>query len=422
MDVTTLKRELRSALAALDLYAGHGVSPPELASASSQSGSAVAAARSVSALASALATLDVQATPDTHSSAISSENGAPSAPCAPGAPCAPCASSAEAESAFNWADGEKTRESLLPIRHEDIWAFRKRIEGLHWVAQEVDLTRDAHDWTNRMTPDERHFVRLQLGFFVRADLDVLENVGKNFIEEVDCLEAKMVYAAVEDQECTHTESYNLQIEAIMSGAERAEVLAAVRTMPAVAAMQAWGRSWADRSVYGVGVRLVAHAAVEGIMFSSGFVSLQWLRERNLLPGITEFNTLIMRDEGTHVLFTCLLVRRYLRVRPPQKLVESIFRGAVDLVHRLAADSLRARLIGINADLLQQYIAFQADCVLAELGYAPMYGVANPLSFMDKLSLNGVAKTNFFESRGSQYQNVTRVGASRFLLDKTPIDG
>jgi ribonucleotide reductase beta subunit family protein with ferritin-like domain len=346
---------------------------------------------------------------------------APGAP-APGAPRpSPRAPpDASAPSAFRWVAGEEARVSLNPVRHADIWAFRKKIEALHWIAQEIDLSRDRTDWETRMDDDQRHFVKRQLGFFARSDIDVLDNLDRNFGEEVDCLEAQMVYAAQKDQECAHTESYNLQIEAVLSGPERQDALHAAHTMPAVAAMRAWVLRWFDRALP-VGDRLVAFAAVEGVLFSSGFSALQWLRELNLLPGITLANQFIVRDEGIHTLFACLLVRTYLAVRPSQARIEAIFREAVGVVDGLTEESLPVGLIGMNSGLMKQYVRYQADCVVSDMGYQPIFEETNPFAWMDKLSLNEVAKSNFFEKQVSQYQGVTKAGASQLALDESPIE-
>lgn len=319
---------------------------------------------------------------------------------------------------FNWAPGERDRLALQPIQNADVWEFRKKIEALHWTPQEVDLTRDRAHWL-RMTAEEKRMVRHQLAFFASADIVVLDNLGANFRREVDCLEARMVYAAQEDQECAHAESYGLQIEAVMEGAEREATLNAVRTMPVVGRIRDWVGRWFDSALH-VGERLVAFAAVEGILFQSSFAALQWLRERNLLPGITSANSFIARDEGVHTLFACLLVRRYVVRRPAPGRAEAIVREAIAVVDDFIDESLPTPLAGLDAPLMREYVRFQADSVLQAMGYPRAYGAANPFPFMDKLTLNEVAKTNFFEHRPSQYQNVVRPGGAALTLDTSAV--
>jgi ribonucleotide reductase beta subunit family protein with ferritin-like domain len=322
--------------------------------------------------------------------------------------------------AFRWAAGEDTRLALRPIIHEDIWEFRKKLEGLHWTAQEVDYTKDLTDWSTRMTSMEREFVKYQLAFFARIDIDVLGNLDENFGDEVDCLEARMVYAAQKDQECVHAESYSLQIEAVLSGEERDQVLNAVKHMPIIALMRKWVISWTNRESRSFGERLVAFIFVEGVLFSGSFCALQWLKHRNLLPGITKANDFISRDEGVHTSHGCLLIRKYLIGRPSQARVEQILEEMVSIVDRFVSEALSVRLIGMNADLMKQYVRFQSDCVLADMGYAAKYRVSNPFPFMDAMTLNEVSKTNFFERATSEYQSITKTGHTRLVIDTDPI--
>ena len=157
-------------------------------------------------------------------------------------------------------------------------------------------------------------------------------------------------------------------------------------------------------------------------FSASFASLQWLRDRNILPGITEYNMLIARDEGVHTLNTCLYARKYLIERPSVSDARAIFESAIATLDEFVEHSLPVRLIGMNEALMKQYTRFQADCVYLELGYEkPIYGAKNPFLNMDKLTLNDIAKTNFFERRALQYQNVVSAGAARLAIDNTPLD-
>ncbi len=340
-------------------------------------------------------------------------------PPAPAPAPTPAARGAERQSQFRWMPGEETRIALRPIRHDDLWRYRKHIEGLHWTAQAVDLSKDRHDWTNRMTEDERTFVKMQLAFFARIDIDVLENLDENFGAEVDCLEARFFYAAQKDQECTHAESYSLQIEAVVDGAEREALLNAASSMPIIGKMRAWVKHWYRGQP--LGDRLIAWAGIEGVLFSASFSSLQWLRERNLLPGITEMNKYIVRDENVHTSFTCLLIFKYLIDRPDSARAEAIFRGLIDILDEFVDESLPVSLIGINSKLMKQYVRFQADCVLIDMGFQPVYRMANPFQFMDKLTLNEVEKVNFFERHSTQYQSVTKEGSARLAVDASPVD-
>ncbi len=321
--------------------------------------------------------------------------------------------------AFNWSIDNKDRVSLRPIIHDDIWQFRKKIEGCHWTAQEIDLTKDINDW-NAMSNDEKHFIKMQLAFFARIDIDVLDNLDDNFGKEIDCMEAQMVYHAQKDQECVHAESYALQIEAIMFDKEREEVMNATLITPCITGMRNWVMQWFNKDLH-IGTRLVAFTVVEGVMFSASFSALQWLRTKNKLNGITQANSFIARDEGLHTMFSCLLIRRYLVTKPSFDIVKRIFDDAIKSIDTFIEISLPNSVDIIDSISMKQYVRYQADSVINHMGYPTIYNVENPYSFMDALTLNEVSKANFFETRSTSYQNVITEGCASLSIDDSIVN-
>jgi ribonucleotide reductase beta subunit family protein with ferritin-like domain len=270
-----------------------------------------------------------------------------------------------------------------------------------------------------MDADRRHFVKMQLGFLAQSDMIILANLGTNFAQEVDCMEAQFAYTMQAAQECVHTESYNLQIDAIMSGEEREKVFLMVRDMPSVKLMREWALRWLDKRI-SLKERIIAQAIFEGVFFSASFSALQWLRTHNLLPGITSFNSFIARDEGIHTELGCLITRARLSVRPGEAVAHAMCRSAIRVMDGFVSESLPVSLADIDAKHMQQYVRFQADCVMRSMKYSAIYEVKNPFGFMDKLSLNGILKTNFFEHRVDAYQNIIHSGATKLTLDATPV--
>jgi ribonucleoside-diphosphate reductase beta chain len=161
----------------------------------------------------------------------------------------------------------------------------------------------------------------------------------------------------------------------------------------------WALRWIDEGNYAE--RLIAFAAVEGIFFSGSFCSIFWLKKRGLMPGLTFSNELISRDEGLHCDFACLLYNDHLVNKLSKEKVTSIITDAVEIEKEFVTDSLPVKLIGMNADLMCQYIEFVADRLLQELRCDKVYGSSNPFDFMEMISLQG--KTNFFEKRVGDYQ-------------------
>ena len=293
----------------------------------------------------------------------------------------------------------KNRFVLFPIQHSDIWEFYKKAEASFWTAEEIDLSQDLKDWSN-LNDGERHFISHVLAFFAASDGIVNENLAENFVAEVQYTEAKFFYGFQIAIENIHSETYSLLIDTyIKDPKERDMLFNAIETMPFVKKKADWALRWIDEGSFAE--RLIAFAAVEGIFFSGSFCSIFWLKKRGLMPGLSFSNDLISRDEGLHCDFACLLYNNHLINRLDQQVVVDIIKDAVSIEKEFVTEALPVGLIGMNADLMCQYIEFVADRLLMELGCPKVYGATNPFDFMELISLQG--KTNFFEKRVGEYK-------------------
>jgi ribonucleoside-diphosphate reductase beta chain len=289
---------------------------------------------------------------------------------------------------------------LFPIQHDDIWEMRKKALACFWTTDEIDLEADISDWDNKLNDDERHFIKHVLAFFAASDGIVNENLVLNFYKDVQIAEARSFYATQIQIEDIHAETYSLLIDNyIKNPEEKANLFNAMTTLPCVTKKATWALKWIDEAPT-FAHRLIAFAAVEGIFFSGSFCSIYWLKKRGLMPGLTFSNELISRDEGMHCDFACLLYSM-LENQLPKKEVEDIITEAVKFEKEFVTDALPVSLIGMNAELMTQYIEFVADRLLLSLGNEKFYGTANPFSWMELISLQG--KTNFFEKRVGDYQ-------------------
>ena len=289
---------------------------------------------------------------------------------------------------------------LFPIQHDDIWSFYKRAEASFWTAEEIDLSPDLIDWENKLNDDEKHFIKHVLAFFAASDGIVNENLAENFLAEVQYTEAKFFYGFQIAMENVHSETYSLLIDSyIKDSAEKKHLFNAIDTLDCVKKKADWARRWIDKGSYAE--RLIAFAAVEGIFFSGSFCSIFWLKKRGLMPGLSFSNELISRDEGLHCDFACLLYTKHLKNMLPKEQVTEIIKDAVEIEKEFVTDALPVRLIGMNSDLMIQYIEFVADRLLVELGNEKVYDAKNPFGFMEMISIQG--KTNFFEKRVGEYQ-------------------
>ena len=293
----------------------------------------------------------------------------------------------------------KDRFVLFPIRHKEIWQMYKQAEASFWTAEEIDLQPDLVDWENKLTDDERYFIKHVLAFFAASDGIVNENLAVNFMNEVQYPEARCFYGFQIMMENIHSETYSLLIDSyIKDTEEKNRLFHALETVPAVSLKGEWALRWIENGSFAE--RLVAFAAVEGIFFSGSFCSIFWLKKRGLMPGLSFSNELISRDEGLHCDFACLLYKQLVN-KLSESRVQEIIRNAVEIEKEFVTAAIPVQLIGMNADLMCQYIEFVSDRLLVELGCSKIYNAKNPFDFMEMISLNG--KTNFFEKKVGDYQ-------------------
>jgi ribonucleoside-diphosphate reductase subunit M2 len=287
---------------------------------------------------------------------------------------------------------------MFPIQYDDIWRMYKKQVDCFWRAEEIDLTKDAKDWSS-LTEEERAFVSSILAFFASSDGIVLENLAQRFMNDVQVAEARAFYGFQIAMENIHSETYSLLIDTyIQDKAEKERLFHAIETFPCIKKKSDWAQKWIHAG-RGFASRLVAFACVEGIFFSGAFCSIFWLKKRGLLPGLTFSNELISRDEALHCEFAVLLYGKLVN-KLSQKVFHEIIRDAVAIEIEFICEALPCKLIGMNAELMSQYIQFCADRLCLQMGYKKLYGVVCPFDWMEMISLEG--KTNFFEKHNSVY--------------------
>jgi len=295
--------------------------------------------------------------------------------------------------------GSEDRLVLFPIKHHDLWLRCKQQQSVIWLAEEIDVSKDMKDW-EKLSPNERHFIKNILGFFAGSDGIVMENLATRFSREVMWPEARYFYANQNYMEAIHSETYSLLIDTYVTDKqEKHDLLHAIDTIPCVKKKADWALQWINSPDADFATRLIAFAAVEGIFFSGAFCAIFWMKQRGLMPGLTLSNEFIARDEGMHTDFACLLYSKIVN-RLDKKKVHKIIRDAVKIEKQFITKSLPCELIGMNADLMSKYIEFVADRLLVQLGYPKVYREANPFDFMERISLEN--KDNFFEKRVSTY--------------------
>jgi ribonucleoside-diphosphate reductase beta chain len=294
----------------------------------------------------------------------------------------------------------KDRFVVFPIKHQDLWEWYKKQEASFWTAEEIDLHQDISDWENKLSGDEKYFIKHILAFFAASDGIVNENLAENFVNEVQYTEAKFFYGFQIMMENIHSETYSLLIDTYVNDEEEKGVLfKAIENFPAIKKKADWALKWIDSPSFAE--RLIAFAAVEGIFFSGAFCSIYWLKKRGLMPGLTFSNELISRDEGLHCDYAVHLHNNHLVNKVSKERIKEIIIDALNIEREFITESLPVSLIGMNSTLMTQYLEFVTDRLLEELDCEKEYNTTNPFDFMDMINLQG--KTNFFEKRVGEYQ-------------------
>ena len=289
---------------------------------------------------------------------------------------------------------------IFPIKHPDIWDWYKKMEASFWTAEEIDLSQDLTDWNEKLTADERYFIKHILAFFAASDGIVNENLAENFVNEVKYAEAKFFYGFQIMMENIHSETYSLLIDTyVKDDTEKDLLFRALDVFPAIKKKADWALKWIESPSFAE--RLIAFAAVEGIFFSGAFCSIFWLKKRGLMPGLTFSNELISRDEGVHCDFAVHLHNHHLINKVSKSRIKEIIVDALNIEREFITESLPVSLTGMNAKLMTQYLEFVTDRLLVELECERVYNTSNPFDFMDMISLQG--KTNFFEKKVAEYQ-------------------
>ena len=303
---------------------------------------------------------------------------------------------------------DANRYVMFPIQDQEIWQMYKKQIDCFWRAEEIDLSKDVVQW-DKLDEKEKYFISMILAFFAASDGIVLENLAARFMGEVQLSEARAFYGFQIAMENIHSETYSLLIDTYIKDREEKQTLfKAIDNFPCIKKKADWAIKWINDKRSSFATRLIAFACIEGIFFSGAFCSIFWLKKRGIMPGLTFSNELISRDEALHTEFAILLYNK-LSKKVSKSRINEILKEAVEIEKEFICDALPCRLIGMNSDLMCQYIEFVADRLSVQLGNDKIYNAKNPFDFMEMISIEG--KTNFFEKRVAEYS----------LADKTKDD-
>ena len=303
---------------------------------------------------------------------------------------------------FKLAKNPSNNYTFLPIYNHKYYEFYKKQLSTFWTVEEVDLSKDREQFLYKLSDSERHFIKNILAFFAASDGIVAENLDLNFIEEITYKEVRTCLRFQSMMEDIHSEMYSRLIDTLISDSEeKALIFNAITTIPCIKQKADWARKWTKGEDSSLPHRLIAFACVEGIHFSGSFCAIYWLKKRNLMPGLTLSNEFIARDEGCHTETSITLYNDLkAEMRLDEAVVITIIEEAVAIETIFITDSISCSMLGMNVEMMKQYIKFVGDRLMMQLGYKKIYNVSNPFDFMENISVEN--KTNFFEDRVSNY--------------------
>ncbi len=313
-------------------------------------------------------------------------------------------------------------KSIFPIKNQEIWDRYKLHIQAFWTPEEVSLQDDLRD-LQILNEGERHFIKNVLAFFANSEAMINENLASRFYKEILMPEARCFISMQMLNESIHAEMYALQIEAyVVDQQEKDMLFNAIQNIPCINLKAKWVSKWLNGS-QNLLTRLIAFGLVEGLFFAGSFCAIYYFRKRGLLPGLALSNDWIARDEGMHFSFSALMFKilrdkfnnnsltdtdlldvNLITGNVAQSEFEEIVREAVSFEKEFVQEALPVDLIGMNANLMCQYIEAVADRIADLFEFERVYNTENPFDFMRALDVQNV--TNFFEKRVSEYQRPT----------------
>lgn len=309
---------------------------------------------------------------------------------------------------------ENKRYSLMPLRHPAIFANYIAQTKKRWTPSEVDLSQDKKDWDERLTNDERYFIKNILGFFAGSDAVVNANISENMLKYFSPLEIIMCYQEQASVENIHNIQYNLFIDTyITDETEKLDLFNAIETNPAIKMKKEWCETWM-KSDKPISLKIIAFAIMEGVFFSGAFAAIFWLKDRGILKGLLTGNHFIAPEESLHVALA-VLIYALMKNKITQAIVYEMFDQAVEIEDMFINQSLPCKLLGMNSKLMSDYIRYVADILLVQLGCDRKYYTNMGLEYMGKIDV--YAKENFFENKTHNYEEPQVNSRDWVMLDR-----
>lgn len=321
-----------------------------------------------------------------------------------------------------------TRYAFYYKRNLSLDRPRDILAKTHWLVSEISYDRDSEHYDSFSRSSKQHdkdmisFVDNILCLFQQLDGLVIENLHENFVHELsNYKEIRDFFIVQENNELVHSQSYGDQMNACIKDSVKMEEMinADISKYPAVHKIIDWSSRWMNTELP-ITERLIAFAAIEGIIFTAAFVAIYRLKEYNIFPGICKANEFISKDEALHTSAGILFFKHICKEEKfsvSTSRFHEIIRSATELACEFAKDAVQPQLIGLRLDDLEKYMHLTGNKLCEEFGYPVIYGKDDAycvFDWMEKICLMNI--TNFFESRVTEYKEAKQEDLSNILLD------
>ena len=311
---------------------------------------------------------------------------------------------------------------LVPFKYD--WAWQKYLDGSanHWMPEEVPMHDDIKLWQDPkgLTEDERKIVEVNLGFFSTADSLVANNLVLAVYRHITNPECRQYLLRQAFEEAIHTHAYTYCVQSL--GLDESKIFNMYREIPAVATKAEWAlpftqslgdpnfRTGSSENNQRLLRDLIAFYVVfEGIFFYVGFTQILSMGRRNKLTGVAQQFQYILRDESMHMNFGIDVINQ-IKLENPELWTEEfqsemieLIKTGVDLETRYAYDTMPKTILGMNANLFEEYIKFIANRRFVQIGLPEQYpGAKNPFEWMSEI-MDLKKEKNFFETRVTEYK-------------------
>lgn len=293
------------------------------------------------------------------------------------------------------------------------WAYNlwKVMLANSWFPEEVNMTQDKRDYADGLTPEEKIGYDRALAQLIFMDSLQTNNLIDNVNPYITSPEINLILVRQAFEEALHSQSYAVMVESISANTD--EIYEMWRTD-----MQLRSKNDYIAEVYeqlatnpterNIIKAMFANQILEGIYFYSGFTFFYTLARSGKMLGSAQMIRFIQRDEVTHLLLFQNMINSTKKESPEfftkdlEEEVLEMFREAVKVEIGWGEYITQGQILGLTAEIIQEYIKYLADDRLRRVGLPVLYNAKHPIKWVDSFSSFNEQKTNFFEGNVTNY--------------------